>query len=89
MDGGQDEFVYSDALLVGQRAISKVLGKPVRTANFVIAGAGIINHIVGPQGQFQAERVFSEVSVVIQPAQAGGDVVQGVVVAMVLAVVGG
>lgn len=89
MDSGQDEFVYSDALLVGQRAIGKLLGKPVGAAGFVIAGAGIVNHIVGPQGQFQAERVCGQVAIVIQPGQAGGDVVQGVIVAMGFVVVGG
>ena len=89
MDGGHDQFMHASMLLIREVAVGKLLGKPVCAAGFVIGGAGIVDHIVGPQGQFQAERVFSEVSVVIQPAQAGGDVVQGVVVAMVLAVVGG
>ena len=87
MDGGQDEFVYSGALLIREVAASKVLGKPVCTASFVITGAGIVDYIMGPQGQFQAKRICGEVSVMVQPSQAGGDVVQGVVVAVGLAVV--
>ena len=89
MDGGQDEFVYAGALLVGQRAVGKLLDKPVCATGFVVGGAGIVDHIVGPQGQFQAEWVCGQVSVWIQPSQTGGDVVQGVIVAVGLAVEAG
>ena len=63
-----------------------MLGKPVGAAGFVVAGAGIVDHIVGPQGQFNAQWVFGQVAVLILPVQAGGDVIQGVVVAMGLAI---
>ena len=54
MDSGQDECVYSIALRVGQGAIGKLLGKPVCAAGFVVGGAGVVDDIVGPQGQFNA-----------------------------------
>ena len=89
MDGGHDQFMHASELLICEVAVGKVLGKPVCAADFVIAGAGIVDYIMGPQGQFQAKRICGEVSVMVQPSQAGGDVVQGVIVAMGLAVVGG
>ena len=50
MDGGEDEFVHSGTLLVGQIAVGKLLGKPVCAAGFVVGGTGIVDDIVGPQG---------------------------------------
>ena len=89
MDGGHDQFMHASELLIREVAVGKLLGKPVCAAGFVIGGAGIVDHILGPQGQFQAERVGGQVAVVIQPSQAGGDVVQGVILAVGLVVVGG
>ena len=65
MDGGHDQFMHASALQICEVAVGKLLGKPVGTAGFVIAGAGIVDYIVGPQGQFQAERVCGEMAIVV------------------------
>ena len=65
MDGGHDQFMHARVLLIREVADSKLLGKPVCAASFVIAGAGIVNHIVGPQGQFQAKGICGEMAIVV------------------------
>lgn len=89
VDGGQDEGVDAIFLMLCECAVLEMLSEPVSAAGFVVTGAGIVDHVVGPEGQFHGQRIVGQVAVVVQPLQAGGHVIQGVVAAMGGAVEGG
>ena len=89
VDGGQDEGVDAIFLMLCEGATREMLGEPVGAAGFVVAGAGIVDHVVGPERQLHGQWIVGQVTVVVQPLQAGGHVIQGVVVAMGFTVEGG
>ena len=89
MNGGEDEGVDAIFLILCECAVFEMLDEPDGAAGFVVTGAGIVDYVVSPEGQFHGQRIVGQVAVVVQPLQAGGHVIQGVVVAMGFAVEGG